>query len=263
MTMATLLAALAAGLAAIGLFGTVALRRCPADSGDRRAPGARRACRRRAAAGLGQAVALTLLGAVIGLGIALPAGELLRPLLFGAAPPRVGDIRRSYRAARRGVRGGEPCSLPGGRRGSTRWRRSASPSDRDILVDSRPECSASAWREKALGLRGGVLPSQPGHRAFRCPVRSGCVGDFSSSGASTACGNTTSAVSNGRPTSIGSGSSGARLPTRSLTTSTGCRRAWSPLGSTGMNERASLPTVGRRPSIPCPLARLGERLLVS
>ena len=86
MTMATLLAGLAAGLAAIGLFGTVAygVARRTREIGVRRALGAQAAD----VLGLvwGQAVALTLLGSVIGLGVALAASEVLRPLLFGVAP---------------------------------------------------------------------------------------------------------------------------------------------------------------------------------
>ena len=35
----------------------------------------------------------------------------------------------------------------------------------------------SGWRDKALRLRGSVLPGESGHRAFRRPVRSPCVGD--------------------------------------------------------------------------------------
>ena len=92
MTMATLLAALAAGLAAIGLFGTVAygVARRTREIGVRRALGARAVDVLRLVCG--QAVALSLLGAVIGLGVALPAGELLRPLLFGVAPREVGTF---------------------------------------------------------------------------------------------------------------------------------------------------------------------------
>ncbi len=41
---------------------------------------------------MGQAVRLTLLGAAIGLGVALPAGDLLRPLLFGVAPQEPGTL---------------------------------------------------------------------------------------------------------------------------------------------------------------------------
>ena len=92
MTMATLLAALAAGLAAIGLFGTVAygVARRTREIGVRRALGARAVDVLRLVCG--QAVALSLLGAVIGLGVALPAGELLRPLLFGVAPREAGTF---------------------------------------------------------------------------------------------------------------------------------------------------------------------------
>ena len=86
MTLATLLAGLATGLAAIGLFGTVAygVTRRTREIGVRRALGAHAADVLRLVSG--QAVVLTLLGAAIGLGVALPAGELLRPLLFGVAP---------------------------------------------------------------------------------------------------------------------------------------------------------------------------------
>ena len=92
MTMATLLAALAAGLAAIGLFGTVAygVARRTREIGVRRALGARAVDVLRLVCG--QAVAFSLLGAVIGLGVALPAGELLRPLLFGVAPREAGTF---------------------------------------------------------------------------------------------------------------------------------------------------------------------------
>ena len=92
MTMATLLAGLAAGLAAIGLFGTVAygVARRTREIGVRRALGARAVDVLRLV--WGQAVALTLLGAAIGLGVALPAGELLRPLLFGVAPREAGTF---------------------------------------------------------------------------------------------------------------------------------------------------------------------------
>ena len=84
--MATLLAGLAAGLAAIGLFGTVAygVARRTREIGVQRALGAQAAD----VLGLvwGQAVALTLVGSAIGLGVALAASEVLRPLLFGVAP---------------------------------------------------------------------------------------------------------------------------------------------------------------------------------
>ena len=40
----------------------------------------------------GQAVGCTLLGAAIGLGVALASSELLRPLLFGVAPREAGTF---------------------------------------------------------------------------------------------------------------------------------------------------------------------------
>ena len=92
MTMSTLLAGLAAGLAAIGLFGTVAygVARRTREIGVRRALGAQ------AVDVLwlvgGQAVVLTLLGAAIGLGVALALGGLLQPLLFGVAPREAGTF---------------------------------------------------------------------------------------------------------------------------------------------------------------------------
>ena len=92
MTMATLLAGLATGLAAIGLFGTVAygVARRTKEIGVRRALGAQAVDVLRLV--WGQAVVLTLLGAAIGLGVALAASELLRPLLFGVAPRRAGTL---------------------------------------------------------------------------------------------------------------------------------------------------------------------------
>ena len=92
MTMATLLAGLATGLAAIGLFGTVAygVTRRTREIGVRRALGAQAVDVLRIV--WGQAVLLTLLGAAIGLGVALPAAELLRPLLFGVVPREAGTF---------------------------------------------------------------------------------------------------------------------------------------------------------------------------
>ena len=92
MTMATLLAALATGLAAIGLFGTVAygVTRRTKEIGVRRALGAQAVDVLRLV--WGQAVRCTLLGAAIGLGVALASSELLRPLLFGVAPREAGML---------------------------------------------------------------------------------------------------------------------------------------------------------------------------
>ena len=92
MTMATLLAGLALGLAAVGLFGTVAygVARRTREIGVRRALGARTVDVLRLV--WGQALALTLLGAAVGLGVALAAAELLRPLLFGVAPRQAGTL---------------------------------------------------------------------------------------------------------------------------------------------------------------------------
>ena len=92
MTMATLLAGLATGLAAIGLFGTVAygVTRRTREIGVRRALGATSAEVLRLV--WGQAVVLTLLGTAVGLGVALAAAELLRPLLFGVAPREAGAL---------------------------------------------------------------------------------------------------------------------------------------------------------------------------
>lgn len=90
MTMATLLAGLATGLAALGLFGTVAygVTRRTKEIGVRRALGAQAGDVLRLV--WGQAVGLTLLGAAIGLAAAFTASELLRPLLFGVAPREAG-----------------------------------------------------------------------------------------------------------------------------------------------------------------------------
>ena len=92
MTMATLLAGLATGLAAIGLFATVAygVTRRTWEIGVRRALGAQAVDVLRLV--WGQAVLLTLLGAAIGLGVALLAAELLRPLLFGVVPREAGTF---------------------------------------------------------------------------------------------------------------------------------------------------------------------------
>ena len=92
MTMATLLAGLALGLAAVALFGTVAygVARRTREIGVRRALGAQALDVLRLV--WGQALALTLLGAAVGLGVALAAAELLRPLLFGVAPRAAGTL---------------------------------------------------------------------------------------------------------------------------------------------------------------------------
>jgi predicted permease len=92
MTMAALLAGLAVGLAAVGLFGTIAhgVTRRTKEIGVRRALGARAGDVLRLV--WGHAVVLTLLGAAIGLGVAVPASELLRPLLFGVAPREAGTL---------------------------------------------------------------------------------------------------------------------------------------------------------------------------
>ncbi len=92
MTMATLLAGLALGLAAVALFGTVAwgVARRTREIGVRRALGAQAIDVLRLV--WGQALALTLLGAAVGLGVALAATELLRPLLFGVAPRAAGTL---------------------------------------------------------------------------------------------------------------------------------------------------------------------------
>ena len=92
MTMATLLAGLAAGLAAFGLFGAVAygVSRRTKEIGVRRALGAQAVDVLRLV--WGHAFVLILLGAAIGLGVALAASELLRPLLFGVAPREAGAL---------------------------------------------------------------------------------------------------------------------------------------------------------------------------
>ena len=90
MTMATLLAGLASGLAALGLFGNVAygVTQRTKEIGVRRALGAQAGDVLRVV--WGQAVRLTLLGVAFGLGLALTASGLLRPLLFGVAPREPG-----------------------------------------------------------------------------------------------------------------------------------------------------------------------------
>ncbi len=92
MTLATLLAGLALGLAAIGLFGAVAygVARRTREIAVRRALGAQAVDILRLV--WGRAVVLTLLGAAVGLGVALAATELLRPLLFGVAPREAGAL---------------------------------------------------------------------------------------------------------------------------------------------------------------------------
>ncbi len=92
LAMATLLAALATGLAAVGLFGTVAygVTRRTKEIGVRRALGAQAVDVLRLV--WGHAFVLTLLGAAIGLGVALTVSELLRPLLFGVAPREAGVL---------------------------------------------------------------------------------------------------------------------------------------------------------------------------
>ena len=81
LTLAILLAALALGLAAVGDFGTVAYGVAPRtrEIGVRRALGAQAFDVLRLV--WGKALVLTLLGAALGLGVALVAAELLRPLL--------------------------------------------------------------------------------------------------------------------------------------------------------------------------------------
>ena len=92
MTMSALLASLALGLAAVGLFGAVAygVARRTREIGVRRALGAQAVDVLRLVSG--QAVVLTLIGAAIGLGVAVAAGELFRPLLFGVAPREAGTL---------------------------------------------------------------------------------------------------------------------------------------------------------------------------
>ena len=92
MTMAGLLASLAIGLATIGLFGTVAygVAKRTHEIGVRRALGAQ-PVDVLWIVGV-QAIVLTLLGAAIGLGLALAVGQLLRPLLFGVAPREAGTL---------------------------------------------------------------------------------------------------------------------------------------------------------------------------
>ena len=92
MAMATLLAGLATGLAAVGLFGTVAYGvACRTrEIGVRRALGAQAFDVLRLV--WGQAVGLSVFGAAVGLAAALAAVELLRPLLFGVAPREPGTL---------------------------------------------------------------------------------------------------------------------------------------------------------------------------
>ena len=86
MTMATLLAGLATGLAAIGLFGAVAygVARRTREIAVRRAVGARSSDVLRLV--WGQSLGLALLGSAIGLGVAFASNPLLSPLLFGVTP---------------------------------------------------------------------------------------------------------------------------------------------------------------------------------
>lgn len=92
MTMATLLAALATGLAAIGLFGAVTfgVARRTREIAVRRAVGAQTRDVLRLV--WGQSLGLALLGGLIGLGAALASGALLRPLLFGVTPLEPGIL---------------------------------------------------------------------------------------------------------------------------------------------------------------------------
>ncbi len=86
MTMATLLAALATGLAAVGLFGAVAygVDQRTREVAVRRAVGARTAEVLRLV--WGQSLGLALLGSAIGLGVAFASNPLLSPLLFSVTP---------------------------------------------------------------------------------------------------------------------------------------------------------------------------------
>ena len=86
MTMAMLLAGIAVGLVAIGLFGTVAysVTQRTREIGVRRALGAQAIDVLRVACG--QALALTVMGLGIGLAVGILASEAMRPLLFGVVP---------------------------------------------------------------------------------------------------------------------------------------------------------------------------------
>ena len=92
MTMATLLAALATGLAAIGLFGAVSfgVARRTREIAVRRAVGAQTRDVLRLV--WGQSLGLALLGSLLGLGAAWATGALLRPLLFGVTPLEPGIL---------------------------------------------------------------------------------------------------------------------------------------------------------------------------
>ena len=92
MTIATWFAGLAIGLAAIGLFGTVAygVTQRTREVGVRRALGAQ--ARDVVRLVWSQAIGLTLLGAGVGVVVALPVSEALRPLLFGVEPREIGTL---------------------------------------------------------------------------------------------------------------------------------------------------------------------------
>ena len=124
MTMAALLAGVAIVLAAIGLFGAVAygVARRTREIGVRRALGAQVVDMLRLV--WGQAIVLTPLGAAIGLGLALTAGELIRP------PGQSGGVLRRLVRQRRSRQRAVACrryaSAQGGIRGS-RWRPAGRP----------------------------------------------------------------------------------------------------------------------------------------
>ena len=128
MILATLLAGLALGLAAVGLFGTVAygVARRTREIGVRRALGAQAADVLRLV--WGQALVLTLLGAAGGLGATLAAAGLLRPLLVGVAPREAGPWPCSPGCSSRRARR-RACWRRGERRESTPWRRCGTPSE--------------------------------------------------------------------------------------------------------------------------------------